>query len=149
MCLRGYLVPLRERDLSCAVHGDDFTFCGCEEDLIWIQRMMKSWFEIKVRAILGPDEKDDKEVVILGRIVRWTETGIEYEADPKRRKIILEYFGFDEDTKHLTHNGEKDWRVEESWEDEEMDKPEAKEFRGLVARTNFLGQDCPDLQYPT
>eukprot|EP00973_Karenia_brevis_P026388 3640341-Karenia_brevis.AAC.1 len=32
---------------------------------------MESWFEIKVRAILGPEEQDDKEVVILGRIVRW------------------------------------------------------------------------------
>ena len=25
-----------ERDLSCVVHGDDFTFCGIEEDLNWI-----------------------------------------------------------------------------------------------------------------
>ena len=32
---------------------------------------MKSWFEIKVRAMLGPEEKDDKEVVLLGRVVRW------------------------------------------------------------------------------
>ena len=25
------------RDLACVVHGDDFTFCGLEEDLLWIQ----------------------------------------------------------------------------------------------------------------
>ena len=31
---------------------------------------MKGWFEIKVRATLGPDKGDDKEVVILGRKVR-------------------------------------------------------------------------------
>ena len=52
------------RDLSLAVHGGDFTFCGCEEDLFWIRGFMASWFEIKVRGILGPDPKDDKEIVI-------------------------------------------------------------------------------------
>ena len=38
--------------------------------------MMESWFEIKVRGMLGPDKHDDKEVVILGRIVKWNEDGI-------------------------------------------------------------------------
>ena len=41
------------RDISCVVHGDDFTLCACEEDLFWIRELMKSWFEIKVRAVLG------------------------------------------------------------------------------------------------
>eukprot|EP00973_Karenia_brevis_P088026 12208987-Karenia_brevis.AAC.1 len=51
----------KEWDLSLVVHEDDFTFCGLEEDLTWIRRHMESWFEIKVRAVLGPEEKDDKE----------------------------------------------------------------------------------------
>jgi hypothetical protein len=34
------------------------------------------------------------------------------------------------------------------WEDEELDKEQAKEFRGLAARFNFLSLDCPDLQFP-
>eukprot|EP00973_Karenia_brevis_P039737 5484695-Karenia_brevis.AAC.1 len=63
----------RARDLSSVVHGDDFTFCGMEEDLMWIKGLMKEWFEMKVRAVLGPDPGDDKEVTILGRMVRWTE----------------------------------------------------------------------------
>ena len=33
-----------KRDLSLAVHGDDFTFCGFEEDLLWIKREMEGWF---------------------------------------------------------------------------------------------------------
>ena len=41
---------------------------------------------------MGPEAKDDKEVTILGRQVRVTEEGIEYEADPKHRKIMLEHF---------------------------------------------------------
>eukprot|EP00973_Karenia_brevis_P028201 3885601-Karenia_brevis.AAC.1 len=65
---------------------------------------MESWFEIKVRAVLGPEPKDDREVAILGRIVRWNDAGIEYEADPKHRKIILEYFGFDSKAKSCVMN---------------------------------------------
>eukprot|EP00973_Karenia_brevis_P068393 9512646-Karenia_brevis.AAC.1 len=71
---------------------------------------MESWFEIEVRAVLGPEPKDDKEVTILGRIVRWKEEGIEYKAGPKHRKIILEYFGFDNKTKPCMMNGDKEDR---------------------------------------
>ena len=37
-------------------HGDDFTFCGLEEDLVWIRNLLEGWFEIKVRAMVGHDE---------------------------------------------------------------------------------------------
>ena len=82
------------RDISVVVHGDDFTFCGLEGDLKWILEKMKSWFEIKLRGILGDDEKDMKQITILGRVVRWTRDGIEYEADPKHRQNLLDHFGF-------------------------------------------------------
>ena len=78
------------RDLSLAVHGDDFTFCGYEEDLFWIRDLMAKWFEIKVRGILGGGQKDDKEIVILGRVVQWCKDGIRYQADPKHRRLLLE-----------------------------------------------------------
>ncbi len=67
---------------------------------------MATWFEIKVRALLGPDEKDDKEVVILGRTVKWKSWGIEWEADDKHRRLLLERFGYDEKTKPLNCNGD-------------------------------------------
>ena len=54
---------------------------------------MKSWFEIKVRAMLGPDHEDDKEVILLGRRVRWLEDKVEWEADPNHRRKVLEHFG--------------------------------------------------------
>lgn len=133
------------RDISVAVHGDDFTFCALPEDLVWIRYLMKSWFEIKVRGELGGDKGDDKEIVLLGRIIRWTPTGTEYEADPKHRNIVLEHFGFDENTRALTHNGDKE--KEEEWEKEDLSKEEATTFRGLAARLNFLSLDCPDLQF--
>ena len=109
---------------------------------------MMSWFEIKVRALLGPEEGDDKSIVLLGRQVRWTAESIEYEADPKHRKLIMEHFGFDEETNHFVFCCEEDWRKEEEWEEEELPAEEATVFRGIAARANFLRLDCPDLQFP-
>ena len=132
--------------MSLAVHGDDFTFCGLEEDLDWITELMASWFEIKIRGTLEREAKDDKEATILGRVVRWVRSGIEYEADPKHRDKVLEYFGLVDGSKGLTCNGDKEDR-EELGEEIPMGKAEAKEFRGLVARVNFMSLDCPDLQF--
>ena len=64
-----------ERDISLAVHGVDFTFCGLEEDLRRIRSLMDTWFEIKVCGVLGPDPGDQKEITILGRKVVWGEGG--------------------------------------------------------------------------
>ena len=92
--------------------------------------------DVKVRALLGPEEDDDNHVLILGRHVRWTADGIEYEADPKHRKLIMEHFGFDDESSHLVFNGEKDWRKEEPWEEEELPGEEATVLRRVAARAN-------------
>ena len=52
----------------------------------------------------------------------------------------------DESSRGLVHNYEKDDKWEECNE-EDMGPVEAKEFRGMTARMNFLGQDSADLQY--
>ena len=81
------------------VHGDDVTFSGYDDDLVWIGGLMKGWLEIKVRAKLGPEDTDDKEVTILGWTVRWQDWSIEYEADEKHRDIVMTHFDFDDTTK--------------------------------------------------
>ena len=101
-CKRGKSVPTvfydQARDMSGAVHGDDFTFLGYEEDLHELVDLLKGWFELKVRGILGPDEKDDKEIVILGRTVRWDPDGIRITADRKHSEAIKKYCGLDENS---------------------------------------------------
>eukprot|EP00973_Karenia_brevis_P006730 914493-Karenia_brevis.AAC.1 len=59
----------------------------------------------------------------------WKEEGIEYEADPKHRKVILEYFGFNGRSKPGMVNGDREDRVED-WEEEFLGKAETTEFRG-------------------
>ena len=39
----GVMFYHKERDISMAVHGDDFTLCGIEEGLIWIRDLMECW----------------------------------------------------------------------------------------------------------
>ena len=99
-----------ELDIACAVHGDDFTFCGLREDLLVVQGWLKEAFEIEVRGMLGESDFEDKEAVILGRKVRWGRKGIEYEADLKHRQKLLEYFGFDDSSRTLNNNGDKNKR---------------------------------------
>ena len=63
----GVLFYHPERDIYVAVHGGDFTFAGLEEDLNWIRDLIMSWYDIKERAIMGPEAGDDKDASTLGR----------------------------------------------------------------------------------
>jgi hypothetical protein len=131
-------------DVSCLVHGDDFTFVGESEKLDVVEAKMKERFELKVKARLGEGPKDDKETDILGRVVRCTKEGFEYEADPRHREKILEAFGLEDGSKGLTVNG----RLEDL--DEEpvpLEPSECTQFRALAARANYLAQDAPELQF--
>ena len=149
--MRGVASPVsfyhEELDISGVVHGDDFTFVSDDVGLDYIEGLMKEWYEVKVKARLGGGESDDKEVNILGRIIKWTEEGVEYQADPKHRQIVLEQLGLSEESKGLATNGRIE-KSEEDEEDEELQGDEATSFRALAARLNYLAQDCADIQFP-
>ena len=76
---RGLATPVSfypaDKDVNVVVHGDDFTFTADQEGLHWCEGLMKSWYKVKVRAWLGPDDFDDKEATLLGRIIRWHDWG--------------------------------------------------------------------------
>ena len=50
---------------------------------------MREWYEIKMRGLMGSGMKDCREICILGRTLRWTEEGLEYEADRKHREALM------------------------------------------------------------
>ena len=136
------------RDLAMAVHGDDFVLCGFGADLDWAAEYLKSCFEIKVRAVLGGGSGDDKEAIVLGRTVRWGKQGIEYEADTRHRRVLLEIFGFMGASKALVMNGEQHLGEDVGDDQVYLLGSEATAFRACVARLNFLGHDSPELQFP-
>jgi hypothetical protein len=109
--------------------------------------LTKGWFEVKVRGRLGSGHRDDKEIDVLGRTIMWKEWGIEYEGDEGHRKKLMESFGLDGGSTGLVSNGDKEDKEEEG-DGEDMGDGEATEFRGGIARINYLGQDSPDMQFP-
>ena len=116
---RGMATPVsfysEEEDINLVVHGDDFTFVGEDRCLNWIEGLMKSWYEIKVRARLGPDEHDDKEATLLGRTIRWNDWGISCEADPKHRQLVMEALGLELTSKSLVMPGTKEEDTRETF----------------------------------
>ena len=83
------------------VHGDDFTFSGTQVGLGKIRGLLKKWYDVKDRGIMESGTGDIKQVVILGRTLKFTDMGLEYTADGKHRDAILEELGLESESKSL------------------------------------------------
>ena len=60
--------------------------CGCHaEELV---SKMGQWYGLKVRAAVGDDDGDDKEVTILKGTLKHTGDGLECSADPRNEREI-------------------------------------------------------------
>ena len=131
------------------VHGDDVTFSGTRKELERMMRKMEEWYEIKDRGMMGSATDEAKEVVILGRRLRWTVEGQEYEADEKHVEELMKGEGLKKDSRAAVGPAMKEKQSEDGWELRELERYEAKEFRAKAARMNYLGHDRADLQYAT
>ena len=60
-----------EREVRIVVHGDDFVVEGRQSDLEWVRDVLAAKYILKVRGILGPEQGDQKSIVVLGRVVDW------------------------------------------------------------------------------
>ena len=136
-------------EVRVVVHGDDFTFAGTKKELTKVHRKMEEWYEIKLRGVMGSEGSDVKEIKILGRTVRWTKEGIEYEADSRHREELMKECGLKEDSKSLNCPAERGGEEREMEEDRRLVGGECSRFRGLAARLNYIGQDRSDVQYAT
>lgn len=153
-----------EKGLAAMVHGDDFVVTGSRDGVAWFRKELQQRFEIKVKIIgsrginysglkgrswadLMEEEDHDEvdEARVLNRIVRVTETGWEYEADQRHADLLIKGMGM-EDANSTKTPGEDD-RESHMELLEELGTRDAREFRGLAARANYLALDRPDLQY--
>ena len=154
-CEKGKSAPTvffnKDTDSRCVVHGDDFTFLAYEAEIPNIIEKMQAWYDIKVRGVLGGQPGDDEEVTILNRRLTWRRGVIEYEADPKHVQAIIEDMGLTRESKGLEAPVEKEEVNEEASEDDNelLEGEEAKKFRGIAARGNYLSLDRADIQYAT
>ena len=127
------------------VWGDDFTFLGRSEDIKEVVSKIREWYEIKLRAVLGPEPGDDKEVRILNRILRWGADGLTYEGDDKHARTVIRGMNLQLDSKGLETPMDKE--EDEEGTSEELSARDAKKYRSLAAVVNFMALDRPELQY--
>ena len=134
-----------ERSIALSVHGDDFTACGPKWQLDWFEEAMKQHYELTVQPRMGPAAEDGKEGVVLNRIIRWTDKGLEMEADPRQAEKLISECGLNGANSVATPG------VRLSFEQVENDKPLPEKlhtaFRGSAARANYLAADRLDCQF--
>ena len=111
----------KEWGVAVVVHGDDFTALGTDEALNLYEEGLKKAFECKIRGRLGTDKGDMKEIRILNRIVRITEDGLLYEADPRHVELLAKALGLSE-CKPVSTPG-----IKQAFDDATMDLPVTQE----------------------
>ena len=136
-----------EKQLACLVHGDDFVTVGSRFNCDWLRGKLEMRFEIKTK-IVGAGDDEVKEERILNRVIRITDDGWEYEADQRHADIIIKEMNL-QDAKGVASPGEDDKRWQEEEDHIKLDGNEARKYRGLVARANYLALDRPDIQFST
>ena len=127
------------------VHGDDFVSLGPAEEVKWLHEQMQDAYEVKIRGVLGAQAGDDKKIEILNRVVEWKSDGINYEGDPRHADAIIQAMGL-KGGKAASTPGAK-VKDKDDDNDVELGRQEAREFRSLAARDNFMAIDRADIQY--
>ena len=133
------------RGLVTSVHGDDFTMSGPKQHLDWMKAQMEKRYELNELARLGPAPGDDKVVKILNWIVRWTESWLEYEGDPRQIEHIIVDLGL-EGAKTVSTAGVK-LGAAKSREDQLLGWEKHNRYRAITARGNYVAADRPDTRF--
>ena len=79
---------------------------------------------------------------ILNRILKWTDTGITYEADPRHAELLARDLGAPGPP--VTTAGVRTAKEEE---EQPLDGVAVRQFRSGAARANYLAQDRADLSF--
>ena len=80
-----YIFGYNENNVSTSVHGDDFTSVGAKCNLDWLEKLMEAKYELRKGGRLGPGKDDAKEILVFNRVIRYTDHGLEYTADPDKQ----------------------------------------------------------------
>ena len=136
-----------QRGICLSVHGDDFTAEGPKPALDWYEEAVAQRYEITVGPRLGPGPGDAKEGRSLNRVIRWTDEGLQYEADPRQAERLMAECGLEgEGVNPMVTPG-----VRPTFHELEEDKPLPQQlytaFRGAAARGNYLAADRIDAQF--
>ena len=88
------------------MHGDDFLLAGRACDLEWARDSLSKLILLSDKGRLGNGPNEVRELKCLNRILRWTPTGYEIEADPRHAEILIASLG--SQTRPVTTPGVKE-----------------------------------------
>ena len=77
------------------VHGDDFVAVGSGAGLKKTREALENKYCLKVQT-LGSRAGCDQEIRVLNKIIRYTPSGIELEADPRHAERVIRDLGLEE-----------------------------------------------------
>jgi hypothetical protein len=124
-----------QRGVRIVVHGEDFIVEGAEADLRWTRSILEAKYLVKMRALLGPERKDDRVADILNRVIEWKPDELQYEADRRHVEKMIEAMEMNE-CKLGAVPGAK--ARPEDGDDMALDAATGWKYRSVVARANFL-----------
>ena len=84
---------------------------------------------------------------MLNRVIEWTETGINYEADQRHAEIIIEQVGEQAKGKLTTPGRKLGAEEREKMNVNVLTGIRATKYRALTARANYLSQDRSDIRF--
>ena len=135
------------RNLRCTVHGDDFVTLGPIHELRKFSQELKAAWMIEEREIFGPPESRHLGTVQkmrhLNRILKWTDEGISYEADPRHVDIVVKALGV---SKAVTTPLVREPPDNVDVKDKMLSEQEATLYRSCTMRIGYISQDRTDLQ---
>lgn len=93
---------------------------------------------------MGPGKDDSKEIMIFNRIIRYTDNGLELEADLRQAELVLSKLGLTE-AKELSCPAADE--VKRDDDDINSNTEYITQYKSTVARANYLSIGRPDIQF--
>ena len=93
---------------------------------------------------MGPDKSDNKEIKFLNRIIRYTSSGIELEADLRHTELIASQLGLENAKERTCPSAEE---VKRDDDHEMLNEEYTRQYKSIVARANYLSTDRPDIPF--
>ena len=86
----------KRRQVHLVVHGDDFFVEGDGRELRSLNQQLQQHFELKTEN-LAPDAAagEVQEIRFLNRVLRWTQQGLTWEADPRHSEMVVRQLGLE------------------------------------------------------
>lgn len=116
-----------------------------------MQNEVEKKCELKIE-VLGPDAGQCREMRVVNRMLRWTNGGVDYEADPRHMESVRQQRNIGACKPVARPVTKEEGRAKpddrgQSRFDEKLGEQKHAIYRALVARANYMSPDRPDIAF--